>query len=222
MKFKVKILSTKSINELDTYWSDSDYVNLLQEMNYPDGESAQPEELKELVYMSLTDFEPDESAAILLKYKLGDKLSAGQIQNISHDMMEDKVAEEYPDPSFHYDLFNINQLLYKAFNGTFPNTEASLIKLELIPLNNKEVTLSNEIILKALAGSLTDRSVILRLYEDQINGVVRFDDAAKIIWKWKLEDNHTVEILTSKYWLEKEDIQAYEYEVTVRMFEEDE
>ena len=100
-------------------------------MNLPDADKLKPEELREMLYMAITDFGPEEAAEIVLTYKLGDRLSAGQIQNIANDMMEEKVAEQYADPSFHYDLFNINQLLYKAYKGKFPNTEASIILMEI-------------------------------------------------------------------------------------------
>ena len=46
-------------------------------------------------------------------------------------MIDDKVAEDYSDITLHYPLFNINQLHYKAFNGKFSNTKASLVKLEI-------------------------------------------------------------------------------------------
>jgi hypothetical protein len=46
--------------------------------------------------MAITDFEPNE-AAIVLDYKLSDSLNEGQIQQISNDMLIDKISEEYPD-----------------------------------------------------------------------------------------------------------------------------
>jgi hypothetical protein len=47
-------------------------------------------------------------------------------------MLKDKVAEECSEPDLHFDLFNINQLLIKAYNGKSPNTEASIIDVEII------------------------------------------------------------------------------------------
>jgi hypothetical protein len=52
------------------------------------------ENLSEL--LSITDFEPNEAAAIVLDYKLSDSLNEGQIQ-ISNDMLIDKISEEYPE-----------------------------------------------------------------------------------------------------------------------------
>jgi hypothetical protein len=47
--------------------------------------------------MAITDFEPNEAAAIVLDYKLSDSLNEGQIQQISNDMLIDKISEEYPE-----------------------------------------------------------------------------------------------------------------------------
>ncbi len=127
---KVKILEISTINELSNYWTNKDYYNLLEKFEYPDAKNVKESELKEMLFMAITDFEPNEAAEIVLSYKLAEQLNEGQIQSLSHEMERDRVAEEYPEPSLHYDLFNINQLLYKAFNGVFPNTEAT--KLEFV------------------------------------------------------------------------------------------
>ena len=141
-------------------------------------------------------------------------------RNIANDMMEEKVAEQYADPSFHYDLFNINQLLYKAYKGKFPNTEASIILMEIKGKDGEKTDYNKEILTKALAQSLSERSIIQRLYEDQVTGKEAFGDAEKIIWKFHKKENNTYEILTSKYMIEKEDIENGEYEAEIHFFEE--
>jgi hypothetical protein len=220
MNVQVKIINIKTVNEFGFYWTNNDFVQLLDKMNLPDADKLKPEELKDLLYMAITDFEPNEAAEIILTYKLEDALTPGQIQTIAHDMTDEKVAEQYADPSFHYDLFNINQLLYKAYNGTFPNTEASIIQIEMIALDGKNVDVNKEILTKALYESLSDRSIIKRLYEDQMEGKVAFGDADKILWLYNIKENNTYEIITSRYWIDKEDIQNGEYEATIRFFEE--
>jgi len=218
MNTQVKIINIKTVNELPFYWTNDDFIQLLDKMNLPDADKLKPEELKEMLYMAITDFEPEEAAEIILTYKLAEKLSAGQIQNIAHEMLEEKVAEQYADPSFHYDLFNINQLLFKAFKGKFPNTEASVILVEVISDQSHEV--NKEVLTKALAKGLSERSIIQRLYEDQVMGRVDFGDAAKIIWTYTAKEDNTYEIITSKYWIEKEDIEMTEYEADIQFFEE--
>ena len=218
MIVQVKIISIKTVSELVGYWTNDDFIQLLDRMNLPDADKLKPEELKELLYMAITDFEPEEAAEIILTYKLGDKLTPGQIQTIAHDMMDEKVAETYADPFFHYDLFNINQLLFKAFKGKFPNTEASVIVMEMT--SNENIEVNKEVLTKALAQSLSERSIIQRLYEDQVTGKADFDDAEKIIWLYHTKGENTYEIITSRYWIDKEDIESGEFEADIQFFEE--
>lgn len=218
MIVQVKIISIKTVSELVGYWTNDDFIQLLDRMNLPDADKLKPEELKELLYMATTDFEPEEAAEIILTYKLGDKLTPGQIQTIAHDMTDEKVAETYADPFFHYDLFNINQLLFKAFKGKFPNTEASVIVMEMT--SNENIEVNKEVLTKALAQSLSERSIIQRLYEDQVTGQADFGDAEKIIWLYHTKGENTYEIITSRYWIDKEDIESGEYEADIQFFEE--
>ncbi len=218
MKAQVNISSIEVVNDLTYYWNDTDFISLLKIMDFPDAETSKPEELKDLVLMAITDFEPDEAARLLLTYKLEEKLTEGQIHSLSHEMIEDKIAEEYPDPALHYDLFNINQLLFKAYNGTFPNTEATIIRLEIHPAQETEI--NTEILLKIIGAGLSDRSLILRLYADQISGESPFDDAAKIIWLYNKLGDDEYEIVTSKYWIDKEDVEQLAYETSITFHED--
>jgi hypothetical protein len=219
MKVKVNISKIRTVNELESYWTNQDFIELLDRMNMPDADKLNPTELKDLLYMAITDFEPAEAAEIILTYKLGERLTPGQIQNLSHEFLEEKVAEQYADPSFHYDLFNINQLLFKAFNGTFPNTEASIILLEITDHDGNKIDANKEILTKAIAESLSDRSLIKRLFEDQLNGVEDFGDAEKIIWTFQPKEGNVYEVITSKYWIEKDDLEQNEYEVAIKFYE---
>jgi len=136
-------------------------------------------------------------------------------------MMEDKVAEEYPEPELHFDLFNINQLLFKAFNGTFPNTEASIIGIEIDKEDLGALEMTEEIMTKLVSGCLTEKSIIKRLYSEQIEGKVPFDDASKFIWTLTKMNDSKYELITSRYWIEKEDIIETEYESNIVISEEE-
>ena len=219
MNLKVKIQQIKTVNELSHYWTNEDFIQLLDRMNLPDAAQLKQEELKEMLYMAATDFEPEEAAEIILTYKLGDRLTPGQIQTISHEMMDEKVAEQYADPSFHYDLFNINQLLYKAFKGKFPNTEASVITLDMTQQDGSPVAATKEILTKAISAALSDRSIIMRLYDEQMTGQAPFGDAEKIIWRFTPQGEHTFEVVTSRYWIEKDDLESDEYDTVIRFFD---
>ena len=220
MKLAVKITGIQNVNEIPSYWNNQDYKELLKMFDFPDVDQINDAELTEMLNMAITDFEPAEAAQIVLNYKLGDQLNEGQIHTISHEMTEDKVAEEYPEPELHYDLFNVNQLLYKAYNGTFPNTEASIIDLE-VTSGDAEFEMTEEIMTKLIAVGLIETSLLKRLYSDQLEGTVAFEDAAKFIWTLKKKNETTYELLTSKYWIEKDDIQQSEYETEIVFFDEE-
>lgn len=221
MKIVVKIVGIKYVNEIDTYWSNQDFTALLKMFDYPDADEVSPDELKEMLYMSISDFEPEEAAQILLTYKLGNQLNKGQIQSLSNEMIDDKVAEEYPEPELHFDLFNINQLLFKAYNGTFPNTEASIIEIEINKDEAAPFEMTEEIMTKLVSDGLTETSILNRLYADQIGGKVPFKDAAKFIWLLTKKNKNSYDLLTSRYWIEKEDINQTEYVSNIVFYEDD-
>jgi len=221
MKLKVKVLEVKKVNELDTYWSADDRIQLLEKFNFPDADKSKPEELKSLLLMAISDFEPNEAAEILLSYKLGDQLNEGQIQSLSHEMSKDKVAEEYPEPALHFDLFNINQLLFKGYNGTFPNTEASIITLEIDQMEGKKAEITSEILIKALSDGLKDNNLIKRLFDEQLNGNEPFTDAEKTIWKINLLEDNQYQLITSTYWVDQEEFIASEYNSEIKFHQEE-
>jgi len=222
MKVAVKIEGIKYINEFDSYWSNEDFVKLLKLFDFPDAEQVSAEELEEMLLMSITDHEPEEAAQILITYKLGDQLTKGQILSLSHEMKEDKVAEQYPEPELHFDLFNLNQLLYKAYGGIFPNTQASVIEIEVLSEEASRLEMTEEIMTKLLSAGLNEKCIIRRLYADQLEGKVPFRDASKFIWLLTKKNENSFELLTSRYWIEKEDIDESEYETNIVFFENNE
>lgn len=219
MKIGVKIDDFKTVNELDFYWELQDYKNLLKEFDYPDADKLKDAEVMDFLKLAISDYEPADAAEIVLTYKMSDKLNEGQIQNIAHDMLNEKVAEQYAEPAFHFDLFNINQFLRKAYNGKFPDTEASVITATFDGVDlDSEMT--KEILIKSLCGGLTDGNLIHRLFEAQVKGEIAFTDAEKVIWNYKKTGDKTMEIVTSKKWIEKEDFGNIDYEVEIVFFEE--
>jgi len=213
MKYTVTINSADTLEALPKYWSNPDYVQLLLRFNYPDAENAAPDTLEELLLMAITDYEPNEAAAIILEYKLAEKLSKGQLSQISNDMLLDKISEEYPDISLHAPLFHINQLLYKAFNGKFPNAKATQITLSIKSLEEAEqADFTKEDLLHLLDNGLADSNLIKRLFSEQMVASKPFPEAEDILWELEATGNQTYKILTSDYWLSKNDIVASQFE----------
>jgi hypothetical protein len=220
MNFSLRIKEIKSIREIADYWSTDDYINLLELLDYTDAKNANPAELLELLEMGFNDLESHESAEIVLRYKLKDTLNDGQIRNLSHVMTDDNESEENSNIELHYPLFNINQLLHKCYNGIFPNAKATKMEIELEIKADVKSKVNKELVLKAVSKALSDRSPIVRLFEDQLNGKERFSDADNVIWELHDNGENQYTIITSDYWINQEDIAEDECSGSIKQFEE--
>ena len=213
VKYKIEVENVENVEEIANYWTNEDYVALLAKFDYPDGAEADKSSLRELLFMAITDFEPREAAVILLEYKLSEQLNDGQIQQISSDMLIDKVCEEYREIGLHATLFHINQLLFLAFNGKFPNAKATIVSCKITPLENSETTvLSKENILKLFATGLADSNIINRLFDQAMHFNADFPEAEDILWKMETADHLHYKLTTSEYWISKNDILSSEFE----------
>ena len=219
MKYKVNLIDVTSIDEIDGKWSHDDYVQLLDVFEYGDPGEATDLDLKELLYMAITDFEPQEAASLILSHIFNGQLNAGQIEQISNDMLKENVAEHYSDISFHSRLFDINELLYKAYNGKFPHAKASVIKVKLTPHHDSDIIVNEAILLKCLAPIIDDHAVLKRLYKNQLSGLEEFDEACDIIWYFKSLGNNEYEIITSDYWINNQDFTSSDVEVKLDLEE---
>jgi hypothetical protein len=176
-------------------------------MDFGDVSSISDEELKELCMMSLTDSEPEDAAKIVLTYKLDGLLNAGQIDNISNEMLDEKMWEEYADLSLHENFFNITQLLYQAFNGKFPNPEAVQFQVRIIagsPADLDVFKQDAEIpLIRLLVAGMPENTVIRRLFDDQLQSG-EFREARDIIWQLHTEaeagPSVLFTIISSQYW----------------------
>ena len=209
MNFTIRLKKIKSIEKVEGYWKNEDYVNLLELFDYPDASSVPETELLDMLSMAISDFEPDEAAEIVLRYKLNGILKEGQIKNLSHEMLEDKVAEEYSDIALHYPLFNINQLLYEAYNGRFPKILATVIDIELFFKINIDIT--KEIVLRTISDLLSEKSLLKRLFNEQLDSENELNDAKSIIWELKPMGENLYQIISSDYWINKEDFEMDEF-----------
>ncbi len=221
MKCSVNVTDITTIDEIDGFWTNEDYIELLDLLDFPDAKNVATEELQEMLFMAITDYKPEEAAEIILSYKFSDILSKGQIENLSHEMLEDSVTEEFADISLHYPLFNINRLLYNAFNGKFPNTKASLINLEVKFPPNQKVKITKEIVLKAICNGLNKNNLVNRIFEDQLAGKVEFLEADNIIWLMEQLGDGSISITTSDYWINEEDFLSNQFEATINEFDKE-
>lgn len=212
MKFKITLNNASTVEEIENYWQNQDYVNLLELFSFPDAKSIKPENLREMLFMAIGDFEPNEAAEVVLTYKLSERLNEGQIAQVSNDMLLDKISEEFPEIDLHYDLFSINQLLFKAYNGKFPNAKATIVDFSIVSLDGYDEEITKEIVLKSFNNGVSDRNVIKRLFSEQMTTDQEFDQAEAIIWELNKKDATNFTLITSEYWLGREELIASEFE----------
>ena len=222
MNYHVIINSVKTVDELPGSWSDQDLIELLDKFGFPDASKSNPAELKELLSMAISDFEPAEAAAIVLDYRLSDKLNEGQIDQMSHDMLLDKISEEYPQIGLHHQLFNINQLLYKAYNGKFPSAKATIAEFEINSTDVDAEPITKEVVLKAFQHTLNASNLIKRLFSDHLEGKVKFEEADSIIWDLSHKGDNQYQMITSEYWMARDEFLEAEFDAEVIAFEEEE
>jgi len=198
------------LQEIEDSWQPGDYIALLDAMEYEAATEIANEELRDMCLMSLQDLEPEDAAAVVLKHRLSDKLSKGQIANISHEMPDEKMWEEYADISLHEQMFNVGSLLYAAFPGTFPKPDAVQVRISVTAKDETSMktlkqSLPESFIVRLLAEGMDHSSTLHRLFEDQLGGD-RFPEAESVVWIVRVEstaDNMvTLEVISSGYWLD--------------------
>lgn len=204
MKATFSIEKVKGINELPNYWSKQDYLALLKDFEVSVADTISEKECIEYLQMAVSELEPNEAAQIVLTYKLSEFLNENQIEQISNDMLIDKISEEYPEINLHCDLFSVNQLLFKLYNGKFPNTKGIAIEL-IAEIDNYSNPLTKEEILKYLMEMVSERNVIKRLFAEKLVHNTPFEEANDIIWQLENNGNNYI-IYTSEYWIADEEI----------------
>lgn len=212
MKYFVKINFFKTVDEFEGTWTNADYIELLKKFGFAAAEKEPVNALKEMLFMAITDFEPKEAAAIMLDYKLSDVLTPGQIYNLSLEMTREKVSEKYADIYIHKTLFNINELLYKAYNGKFPAAKATVVEFEMKPEHTEETEITGELVLKAFSAGLSDSNLINRLFKEQLEGLSAFPEAEGIVWDMLDKGNNQYIMTTSERWIGDEDFESREFE----------
>ena len=205
--FNIELLKFSTIYELPNGWTSFNYKELLEAMDYGDTSDIAENELKEMCLMSLSDNEPEEAAKIVLEYVFKDRFNEGQKHNLSHEMLDESMWEEYADLAEHEEFFNVHQLLYQAYNGKFPYPEAVQFKIQITTKNAEDLKVFDEnsepLIIRLLAQGMPENTIINRLFSENLKGG-SFKEAKDIIWQLKKEkstENSIVfEIVSSEYW----------------------
>lgn len=205
--YTVEILDFETIDTLPNAWSNQNYLDLLNLLDFEDTSSLQPSELKEMAMLALADNEPNEAAKILLDYIFEDRLNEGQKDNLSHEMIDEKMWEEYAEISMHEEFFNIGQLLYQSYNGKFPRSEAAQFQLKISAKKKADLEILDEKtetnLLRMLTQGMPPNTLLNRLYKEELQGE-DFEEAQYIIWQVKEtakgDTSITFDIISSLYW----------------------
>ncbi|SNR70897.1 hypothetical protein [Hymenobacter mucosus] len=207
--FTVERLSFDTLTELPHAWQAQNYKALLLKTGYDNPEELGPDELKEMCLMGLTDLEPAEAAQLVLEHLFADELTPGQIENLAHQMLTEKLWEENPNLGQHEGFFKATQLLYTAYNGKFPRAEAVRFQVQLTADSPEFFqvfdTTPEAPLLRLLAQGMPDNTLLKRLFHEQLDGT-SFPEAASIIWQLqpsKPNDTSLVfDVVSSAYWLD--------------------
>lgn len=216
--FSVSVEKIKKINDLPNSWNEVDYKAIIELCDFDDVNAIPVNELYDYMVLNLLELEPNESAELLLIYKLGTKLNKGQIQDISHDIKKDALWEEYQDMSLHEDLFNITSQLYKVYNGKFPKPEAVSVDIVVNAENQSAKSelqqIDESFICRLLADGMDNHSILKRLFHEKIEGG-NFEEAKHIIWQYKTEKISDSEVrlhlITGFYWVDElQGVESYQ------------
>lgn len=80
--------------------------------------------------------------------------------------------------------------------------------------------MTKEFAIKSISKGLSDKSPLIRLFGDQLNGKELFCEAEKAIWELHNNGQNEYTIITSDYWINSEDIIEYEFSGSIKQFED--
>ena len=217
--FNVEIVEFRKINKIENGWKSEDYLALLDSMGLGDEEfkSMSEVDLKDMCKMSLVDEEPGIAAGHVLSYLIKDSFTEGKIEQMSFDMLDDNLWEQFADLSYHERLFNAQGLLREAFNGTFSQPTGVKLTIKISNDNKNDFTVFDTSlkasVVRLLAAGMNEQAVLNRLYEDQINSET-FSEAENILWQIKevskSKNEIVYEIISAEFWLGAlEDVEKY-------------
>lgn len=207
--FTVERLSFQHLTALPNAWQPTDYLALLTELAYDNPAAIAPAELREMCQLALADLEPTAAAEMVLQYLFAEQLTAGQLDQLAHQMPHEKLWEENPNFALHQGFFNATQLLYEAFNGQFPHPQAVEFKVKLTATDPADLARLDEqpaaTLLRLLAPGLPERALLYRLFGEQLAGG-DFAEAPAIVWQLtpgeRTATSVVFDVISSDYWLE--------------------
>jgi hypothetical protein len=208
-KYLVGVDEFEELAELEQSWTPTDYVSILTSLDIADAGKIDVDELRDMTLFALQDLNPPDAAAVLLKYKVGTKLSGGQIRNYSIDSQHERLWEQSADLSLHQDMFAVASMLNSVNAMAFPVPDALRVTLSIqcddaskLALFNKEM--DRAILVRMISAGMNETAILNRLFGDQI-ATGKVADADSIIWQIAIEHSDPtklqIRITSSAYWL---------------------
>jgi hypothetical protein len=205
--FNVQLTDFETIRELPHAWTNEQYTGLLDALDYGDTTQIPAAELRDMCMLAIADAEPHEAAIAALTYMFREHLNDGQIVNLAHEMLEEKMWEEYAEIWMHQSFYNIGTLLYASYNGKFPLPEAVRFNLLVTGISDADLAIFEENtaipLLRLLASGMPENTLLNRLFTAQLAGEP-FPEAEHILWQLKKldasENSRSFEVISSLYW----------------------
>ena len=187
LKYTVDVLNCEDIHELPDAWTNVHFRQLLELIEYEDAASIADADLREMTALALSDLEPEDAAKAVLELRFEERMNIGQRQDLSVDMQEGKIWEEYGNMSFHEELFNVACMLHWSFERKFPRPECTSIKLRVTAANGNSARFlkapTAAFIARMLNDGMDDHNAIHRLFHDEVASDT-FKEAEDIIWNF--------------------------------------
>ncbi len=208
-KYRVGVDEFEELTELEQSWMPKDYVSILTSLDIADAGKIDVDELRDMTLFALQDLNPPDAAAVLLKYKVGTKLSGGQIRNYSIESQHDRLWEQSADLSLHQDMFAVASMLNSVNAMAFPIPDALRVTFSIQCDDASQLALFNDemdraILVRMISAGMNESAILNRLFGDQI-ATGKVADADSIIWQIAVEQPDPaklqIQITSSAYWL---------------------
>ena len=208
-KYRVGVDEFEELTELEHSWMPKDYVSILTSLDIADAGKIDVDELRDMTLFALQDLNPPDAAAVLLKYKVGTKLSGGQIRNYSIESQHERLWEQSADLSLHQDMFAVASMLNSVNSMAFPVPDALRVTFSIQCDDASQLALFNDemdraILVRMISAGMNESAILNRLFGDQI-ATGKVADADSIIWQIAVEQPDPaklqIQITSSAYWL---------------------
>jgi hypothetical protein len=184
-------------------------VSILTSLDIAEAGKIDVDELRDMTLFALQDLNPPDAAAVLLKYKVGTKLSGGQIRNYSIESQHERLWEQSADLSLHQDMFAVASMLNSVNAMAFPVPDALRVTFSIQCDDASQLALFNDemdraILVRMISAGMNESAILNRLFGDQI-ATGKIADADSIIWQIAVEQPDPaklqIQITSSAYWL---------------------